>query len=207
MLPLLLSFPLACFWEYPGFLQTPVLPLPNGIQFKDKGGTWSVSCGRGLRGEAWWDVQFWGCVCGEIDTFSFIYCNNAPPYYIFFPFKTLKSFHAKLPLWYSCFVVLCTTWWHLPTVYPRAMSCHRNTAEDGHLHPHPSFLLQFSSLPPDLRGPVIPICPSAQSLGIKLQVFLQANKLTLQFRHLGSPDRTAVLLLKTVSTIFHHHQQ
>lgn len=29
------------------------------------------------------------CVCGEIDTFSFIYCNNAPPYYIFFPFKTL----------------------------------------------------------------------------------------------------------------------
>lgn len=94
-----------------------------------------------------------------------------------------------------------------PHVYPRAMSCHRNTAEGGHLHPHPSFLLQFSSLPPDLRGPVIPICPSSQSLGIKLQVFLQANKLTLQFRHLGSPDRTAVLLLKTVSTIFHHHQQ
>lgn len=36
-----------------------------------------------------------------------------------------------------------------PPIYPHAMSCHKNTAKDGHLHTHPSFLLQFSSLPPD----------------------------------------------------------
>lgn len=49
----------------------------------------------------------------------------------------------------------------------------------------PILLLQFSSLPPDTCDPVIRIHPSTQSLGIILLVFLQANKLTLQFRPLG----------------------
>jgi len=136
----------------------------------------------------------------------------------FFTFKTSESLVIKLPLWSVWYpkppnIPFFQEWFRarhgdtFPSFIPMLWACHKNTAKAGHLHPYPSFVLQFSSLPPDLHGPVIPICPSVQFLGIIVQVFLQANKLTLQFRHLGKVNQEAVLLLKPVNTIFHHQQQ
>lgn len=97
-----------------------------------------------------------------IDIFSFFYGSGVPPYHLFLSFE---KFRCKLPLLYPCFVVLCTTWWHLPLFIPMPWAVTKTQLKMAICTP---ILLFYSSFLPFL---LIPIRPSAQSLGIILQVF------------------------------------